>query len=54
MNTKSLLSLAAGIFLICSCNTEPDSREGETGAAERVVVKNEVVNTILQRRSIRR
>ena len=54
MNTKSLLSLAAGIFLLCSCHTEPASREGETGAADSVVVKNEVVNTILLRRSIRR
>lgn len=47
MNTRSLLSLAAGIFLLCSCHTEPASREGETGAADSVVVKNEVVNTIL-------
>ena len=31
MNTKSLLSLVAGIFLLCSCHTEPASREGETG-----------------------
>ena len=36
MNTKSLLSLAAGIFLLCSCHTEPASREGETGAADSV------------------
>lgn len=54
MNTKALLSLVAGIFLLCSCHTAPASREGETGAADSVVVKNEVVNTILQRRSIRK
>ena len=54
MNTKSLLSLVAGISLLCSCHTAPASREGETEAADSVVVKNEVVNTILQRRSIRK
>ena len=54
MNTKALLSLVAGISLLYSCHTAPASREGETGAADSVVVKNEVVNTILQRRSIRK
>ena len=54
MNTKALLSLVAGISLLYSCHTAPVSREGETGAADSVVVKNEVVNTILQRRSIRK
>ena len=54
MNTKALLSLVAGISLLCSCHTAPASREGGNRGGRQCGGKNEVVNTILQRRSIRK
>lgn len=42
------------VAMLCGCNTAPDSRQDESAAADSSAVKNEVVNTVLQRRSIRK
>lgn len=53
MKTRFIFSLVAGLFLLCGCHTQP-AGQGKTEESDSTMVKNEVINTIMQRRSIRK
>lgn len=54
MKVRFVFLLLVCVTVICGCGTASDSRQGGAAVADSSAVRNEVVNAVLQRRSIRK